>query len=100
VEIKNTHIQPKTKIGRLSFLGDSVVGYNVRVNSGVTIMNHIPEDQPPFIIRGTNFGRKIGSVLGDDSDIGANVVLEPRVITKHKEKIPPGIVIRAPLEES
>lgn len=96
VEIKNSHIQPNAKIGRLSFLGDSVVGMNVIVNSGVTIMNHLPESQPEFIIRGTNFDHKIGSVLGDNSIIGANAVLEPKTKIGFKEIIPPGVVISTP----
>lgn len=96
VEIKNTHIQPNTKIGRLSFLGDSVIGSNVNVNSGVTIMNHIPEHEPEFIIRGTNFNHKIGSVLGDHCIIGANAVLEPQTKIGYKEIIPPGVVISTP----
>ena len=96
VEIKNTHIQPNTKVGRLSFLGDTVVGNNVSINSGVTIMNHIPDTQPAFIIRGTNFEHKIGSVLGDDCIIGANAVLEPKTKIGYKEIIPPGVVISTP----
>ena len=96
VEIKNTHIQPNTKIGRLSFLGDSVVGKNVYVNSGVTIINHISESQPDFVVRGTNFDHKIGSVLGDNCNIGANAVLEPLTKIKHKEIVPPGVVISTP----
>ena len=97
VEIKNTHIQPNTKVGRLSFLGDSVVGMNVNINSGVTIMNHIPESQPEFIVRGTNFDHKIGSILGDHCIIGANAVLEPITKIGYKEIIPPGVVISTPL---
>jgi len=100
VEIKHSHIQPLTNIGRLSFLGDSVVGRNARVNSGVTVMNHVPDDQPEYIIRGINFGHKIGSVLGDKSVIGANVVLEPKVIIEFKQKVPSGVVIYSPSEES
>ncbi len=96
VELKNTHLQPKTRIGRLSFLGDSIVGMNVNVNSGVTIMNHITENQPEFIVRGTNFNHKIGSVLGDYCTIGANDVLEPQTKIGYKEIIPPGVVITTP----
>ena len=92
VEIKNTHIQPDTNIGRLSFLGDSVVGKEVYVNSGVTVMNHSHKE---FVVRGTNFGNKIGSILGDKSVIGANAVLEPLAKIDFKEIVPPGVVISA-----
>lgn len=93
VEIKNTHIQKNTNIGRLSFLGDSVVGYGARVSSGVTIINELSDTEDDFIVRGSNFGKKIGSVLGDKSVIGANAVLEPKTKIDYKEIIPPGVVI-------
>lgn len=96
VEIKNTHIQPNSKVGRLSFLGDSVLGYNVNINSGVTVINHIPDSKPDFIVRGTNFKHKIGSIIGDNSTIGANGVLEPNAKILYKEIVPPGVVISSP----
>ena len=69
---------------------------NVIVNSGVTIMNHIPDSHPKFVIRGTNFGHKIGSILGDNCTIGANAVLEPITKIGYNEIIPPGVVISTP----
>lgn len=92
VELKNTHLQPFTNIGRLSFVGDSIVGRNVEIRSGVTIMNHYMEGDD-FVVRGTNFGKKIGAVVGDRAEIGANAVLEPKTSVQQGEFVPPGVVI-------
>lgn len=96
VELKNTHIQQNSKIGRLSFLGDSAVGREAKVNSGVTVMNHIPDSKSEFKVRGTNFGHKIGCIIGDKSTIGANAVLEPKTTIKFEETVAPGVVIQSP----
>ncbi|MHA2363316.1 MAG: sugar phosphate nucleotidyltransferase [Candidatus Hodarchaeales archaeon] len=93
VELKNSHLQPKTRIGRLSFVGDSIVGKDVEIRTGVTVLNHLSPHEDDFVVRGTNFGRKIGTVIGDNAEIGANVVLKPKTIVKGNETIPPGVVI-------
>lgn len=97
VELKNTHLQPNTRIGRLSFVGDSIVGRNVEIRSGVTVQNHLSDSESDFIVRGTNFKNKIGAIIGDNAEIGANVVLEPKAIVKTKEKVLAGNVI-SPVE--
>lgn len=92
VELKNTHLQPYSRVGRLSFIGDSVIGRSTDIRSGVTILNNLPSEEPDFIIRGTNFGKKIGVIIGAQAEIGANAVLEPKSVVNSKQKIPPGTV--------
>ncbi|MFX0050966.1 MAG: sugar phosphate nucleotidyltransferase [Candidatus Hermodarchaeota archaeon] len=96
VEVKNSVIQPGTKIGRLSFVGDSVVGENVNFGSGVTTMNLLEDVKPqetPKLIKGRLY-RKLGAIIGPNSKIGSNVVLMPSVIVDADQVISPGMVIR------
>lgn len=91
VEITRSHIQPETKVGRLSFIGDSIIGRKVEIRSGVTVVNELPTDTV-LDVRGSVF-QKAGIITGDQADIGANTVLEPLTVINSKEKTPPGIVI-------
>jgi len=96
VEIKNSIIQPHTKIGRLSFIGDSVIGSKVQIRSGVTTMNEIGGggNKPAKVIklRGNEYD-KLGCAIGDGADVGANTVVMPMSIIDNGEEIPPGQVI-------
>jgi bifunctional UDP-N-acetylglucosamine pyrophosphorylase/glucosamine-1-phosphate N-acetyltransferase len=91
VEIKNSVIMPGTEIGRLSFIGDSVIGENVEVGSA-TIMVNVKMDQTTVQVQcGENLVdsglKKLGSFVGDDAWIGANHTFLPGT------KIPAGKVI-------
>jgi bifunctional UDP-N-acetylglucosamine pyrophosphorylase/glucosamine-1-phosphate N-acetyltransferase len=90
VEIKNSIILPGTRIGRLSFVGDSVIGENVGLDSGITTMNELEESK---LIKGRSYN-KLGSVVGSNSNIGSNAVLLPGVIIGTDQNVPPGTVIR------
>jgi NDP-sugar pyrophosphorylase family protein len=96
VEVKNSVIQPGTKIGRLSFVGDSVLGEKVNLESGVTTMNlleSITPNEKVRIIKGRAY-RKLGSVIGPNSIIGSNSVSIPGIIIDSDQIIAPGSVIR------
>ncbi|NHJ02388.1 MAG: hypothetical protein EAX86_09660 [Candidatus Heimdallarchaeota archaeon] len=95
VEIKNSVIQSDVKIGRLSYIGDSVVGQNVRLGSGVTTMNVLTDvNQKPITkeIKGRSY-QKLGSVIGPNSTIGSNAVILPEVIIGADKHIPSGSVV-------
>lgn len=96
VEIKNSVIQQGTKIGRLSFVGDSVVGENARLGAGVTTMNELKDSKSQKITK-TIKGRvyyKLGAVIGPHSIVGSNSVMMPGSIIQYNQLIPPGTVIR------
>ncbi len=96
VEIKNSVIQPKTKIGRLSFVGDSVIGENVLFGSGVTTMNVLRDKElqkAPQQIKGREY-HKLGCIVGPNSTIGSNSVIKPYVVIDADQVIPDGSVIK------
>lgn len=95
VEVKNSIIQPDTKIGRLSFLGDSVIGEKVNLGSGVTTMNSLTDldsNKPIRTIKGRIY-HKLGAIIGPHSTIGSNTVMLPCVKIGSDKKVLPGSVI-------
>ncbi|MFX0087423.1 MAG: sugar phosphate nucleotidyltransferase [Candidatus Hodarchaeota archaeon] len=96
VEVKNSVIQPNTKIGRLSFVGDSIIGENAILGSGVTTMNILEDDDKKRIsklIKGRIY-HKLGAVIGPNSSIGSNTVLSAGVVVSSEEIIPSGSVVK------
>ncbi|MHA1973570.1 MAG: sugar phosphate nucleotidyltransferase [Candidatus Hodarchaeales archaeon] len=97
VEIKNSVIQPSTKIGRLSFIGDSVVGEEARIGAGVTTMNDLStysyNKTAPRTIKGREF-HKLGAIIGPKSEVGSNTVILPTVTISNNQVISPGSVLK------
>jgi len=81
VEMKNSVLFRNAEIGRLSFLGDSVIGERVNIGSG-TVMVNINLDQTTVQVglNGERYDsrlRKLGSLIGDNCWIGAGHTLLP-----------------------
>jgi NDP-sugar pyrophosphorylase family protein len=96
VEVKNSIVQPETKIGRLSFVGDTIIGENATLGSGVTTMNILEDDDKKRIsklIKGRIY-HKLGAVIGPNSTIGSNTVLSAGVVVTSEETIPSGSVVK------
>ncbi|MFW9929305.1 MAG: sugar phosphate nucleotidyltransferase [Candidatus Thorarchaeota archaeon] len=91
VEITRSHIQPNVHIGRLSFVGDSIIGRNSSIKSGVTIVNELEKDTY-LDVRGSIFN-KAGVIIGPGASIGANSVLGPLNTIERNKEIRPGTVI-------
>ena len=94
VEVKNSVIQSNCKIGRLSFVGDSVIGENVLIGSGVTTMNVLKDTalkKASRKIKGREY-HKLGAIIGPNSVIGSNSVIKPHVIIG-ADKIVPDLTV-------
>jgi NDP-sugar pyrophosphorylase family protein len=85
-EIKNSIIFSGTAIAHFNYVGNSVIGRNVNFEAGSIAANHYNErvdkrisvlHRGEVIDAGVN---KFGSLVGDDSRIGANAVLSPGTI--------------------
>lgn len=80
-ELKNCVLFGRSTLGRLSYIGDSVIGERVDMGTGLTTVN-IHHDRRE-IEMDTADGRmktgmpKLGAFIGDDVIIGARHVLEP-----------------------
>ncbi len=81
-EVKHTIMRDGSKISDLAFVGDSIIGKNARVGSGVIVANRA-FSQSEVIIKDENkkeirLGREaMGVILGDNSRIGSNCTTSP-----------------------
>ena len=81
-EIKHTIMRDGSKVSDLAFVGDSIIGKNSRIGSGVIVANR-GFNQSEVIIKDENkekinLGREaIGVILGDNSRIGSNSTTSP-----------------------
>lgn len=81
-EVKHTIMRDGSKVSDLAFVGDSIMGKNSRIGSGVIIANRA-FSQSDVIIKDENkekinLGREsIGVILGDNSRIGSNSTTSP-----------------------
>ena len=85
-EIKTSIICSGSSIAHFNFIGDSIIGRNVNFEAGAVTANHYNErvDKQILVryksaIIETNT-QKFGSLIGDNSKIGANAVLSPGTI--------------------
>ena len=81
-EIKHTIMRDGSKVSDLAFVGDSIIGKNSRIGSGVIIANR-GFNQSNVIVKDeekNEFDLKrevLGVILGDNSRIGANCTTAP-----------------------
>ena len=90
-ELKNCVLFGSNDIGRLSFVGDSVIGENTSTGSGLTTVNHTA-DYTPVICDTGNFTVetgliKLGTFFGDNVKIGVRHVTGPGSILNSGSKI-------------
>jgi len=85
-EIKTSIICSDSSIAHFNFIGDSIIGRNVNFEAGAITANHYNErvDKKISILYQSavieTHTEKFGSVVGDNSKIGANAVLSPGTI--------------------
>ncbi len=81
-EVKHTIMRDGSKISDLAFVGDSIMGKNSRIGSGVIVANRA-FSQSDVVIKDENkekinLGREsIGVILGDNSRVGSNSTTSP-----------------------
>jgi NDP-sugar pyrophosphorylase family protein len=95
-EIKNSVIQPHSTIGRLSFIGDSIIGKGVDIRSGITTQNELLGKRSirkaSINIKGVIYD-KLGAIIGCGADVGPNTVVMPTGIIQPGEVVPATSVI-------
>ncbi len=86
VEIKQSAIFDHTAIAHFNYIGNSLIGQSVNFEAGAVCANHFNERQDKNIFvkyRNENIDtttEKFGSLVGDNSKVGANAVLSPGTI--------------------
>ena len=85
-EIKQSVIFDNSAIAHFNYIGNSIIGENINFEAGSICANHFNEkpDKQIFIIHNNQIidtkTEKFGSLVGDNSKIGANAVLSPGTI--------------------
>lgn len=85
-EIKQSVIFDNSAIAHFNYIGNSIVGENVNFEAGSICANHLNEKADKRIVIKHNNQiidtktEKFGSLVGDNSKIGANAVLSPGTI--------------------
>ena len=92
VELKNCVVQDDTTIGRLSFIGDSVLGENVDIGAGTMTVNRTVDRKPVVIKNGKKSFptglEKIGAFIGDNTVIGAGNTIKAGTVIKPGRVVP------------
>src|SRR6266853_6274995 len=83
-EIKSSLLFNHAVVPHLSYVGDSILGFECHLGAGVKISNvKLMPGNVTLEIDGVPFDtglRKFGALLGDETDIGCNSVLNPGTI--------------------
>ena len=97
-EIKHSLLLPGSKAPHFNYVGDSVLGCDVNLGAGSKLSN-LRNDGRKVIVRGISSGdidsglRKFGALLGDQSQVGCNVVTNPGVIIGRGSNIWPNVTV-------
>lgn len=100
VELKNCTLFDRVRVGRLSYIGDSVIGEGAYLGSGTVTVNHnLERSNIQVSLRGTLVNSemsKVGAFVGDDAQVGASntlaagAVIGPGEIVPVHKTYPPG----------
>jgi bifunctional UDP-N-acetylglucosamine pyrophosphorylase/glucosamine-1-phosphate N-acetyltransferase len=92
VELKNCILFGNSRVGRLSFIGDSVIGSNVEIGAGtMTINRNIDNTTVCSVVNGEKVDtglEKLGAFIGDNAEIGSGHTLMAGVSIENDARIP------------
>jgi bifunctional UDP-N-acetylglucosamine pyrophosphorylase/glucosamine-1-phosphate N-acetyltransferase len=96
-EIKNSIILDETRIGHLSYVGDSVIGEECNLGAGTVVANYRLDGKTVKMMvkdEVVDSGRtKLGVILGDRVKTGINSLFMPGVKVGHDSWIGPNVVV-------
>lgn len=93
-EVKTSVMLEGCATAHFNFIGDSIIGHGVNIEAGAILANHYNERTDDTIYVRCHGERictgqhKFGSLIGDNSRIGANAVLSPGTL------LPPETIVR------
>ncbi|QLC50419.1 NTP transferase domain-containing protein [Methanolobus zinderi] len=97
VEVKNSIIMDGTKIGHLSYLGDSIIGFNCNFGAGTKVANLRHDGKNikcPVKGEVVDSGRrKLGVIMGDDVHTGINTSINVGTVMEAGSYSLPGEVV-------
>jgi NDP-sugar pyrophosphorylase family protein len=103
-EVKHSIILSDTALAHLNYVGDSVVGSNCNISGGATFANWRFDKKEVMVKSGdekiVTHLEKLGSIVGDESFIGVNAVLNPGTILAKKSLVFPLMSVKGTHRES
>lgn len=98
VEIKNSIIMNGTKVGHLTYIGDSVIGEDCNFGAGTIVANLRHDNRSILVnVKGEKIDsnrRKLGVIFGDGVKTGINSTLNVGMVAEAEKMIGPGEVVR------
>jgi len=104
-EVKGSIFFDNAKAGHFAYVGDSILGCNVNLGAGTKLANLKLANNEVIITKpltGTRHSsglRKLGAILGDNSQTGCNSVLSPGTILMKNVSVLPCVHYRGTLLE-
>ena len=103
-ELKNSIIFNDAQIPHFNYVGDSIIGYKSHLGAGA-ITSNLKSDKSLVTIKDgkenikTNL-QKLGAIVGDESEVGCNSVLNPGSIIGKHTTIYPLSFVRGVIKEN
>ena len=96
-ELKNALLFNGCQVPHFNYVGDSILGNRAHFGAGV-ICSNLRLDQQPIVVRTADATyetglRKFGAIVGDRSEVGCNVVLNPGTVLGPRALVTPAIAI-------
>lgn len=103
-ELKNAILFDGVKVPHFNYIGDSILGYKVHFGAG-SITSNVKSDESNVSLvidsrKQKTTRKKIGSLIGDNCEIGCNAVLTPGVILGKNTTVYPLVMVRGTIPES
>ena len=97
-EVKNSILLPNSKAPHFNYVGDSILGMGVNIGAGVKLSNVRNDRREVSVVLRTGERvftglRKLGALIGDESQLGCNVVTNPGVMIAPSSMIAPNETI-------
>ena len=84
-EVKNSVLLPNSKAPHFNYVGDSILGFGCNIGAGVKLSNVRNDGREVLVTlgdgsRSSSGRRKLGALVGDNSQLGCNAVTNPGAI--------------------
>ncbi|MFA6027760.1 MAG: DapH/DapD/GlmU-related protein [Patescibacteria group bacterium] len=97
-EIKNSLLFNDVAVPHYNYIGDSILGYKVHLGAGVILSNvTIPAKEIKIATMEKKHAtglKKFGALIGDNTEVGCNAVLNPGTVLGKGCLVYPGIMFR------
>ena len=98
-EIKNSILLPHSKAPHFNYVGDSILGFGVNLGAGTKLSNVRNDRQSIKITLDNNLKidtdlKKLGTLIGDFTEIGCNVVSNPGTLIMPNQSVNPNLSIK------